>query len=189
MRLKVSCSMARAGTVAVLSLLSFGGASIAQTQQPKMPAAAPTAAPATAAQGGAQPAGPTWMVNCTNVTGGFDCRASQTLFAVRTRQRILTLAVQITPNAKKPVMMIQGPLSIYLPAGITVQIGKEAAMVLPVQSCDQGGCLTEYAPSNAEIEAMRKGADLTVTVQDLKKTPIKLTVPGLGFAEAYAKLR
>jgi invasion protein IalB len=129
------------------------------------------------------------MVNCTSVTGGFDCRASQTLFIKNTRQRVLTLVVRTTPNANKPVMMIQAPLGIYLPAGITVQIGKDAAKTLPVQSCDQGGCLTEYAVTDDEIAAMRGGADVTISVQDLKKAPIKLQVAGLGFADAYAKMK
>jgi invasion protein IalB len=104
------------------------------------------------------------------------------------RQRILTLVVRRSPAAKTPVMMIQGPLGIYLPAGVAVQIGTDAAKVLPLQSCNQGGCVTEFAMTDAEIETMRGGADLTVTMQDQNKAPVTLKVPGLGFAEAYAKL-
>ena len=92
------------------------------------------------------------------------------------------------PGAKRPVMMIQVPLGIYLPAGVTLQIGKETGKVLPLQSCNHQGCLTEYALNDGEIAALRGGADSTVTIQDLQKSPVTLTVTGLGFAEAYAKL-
>jgi invasion protein IalB len=129
------------------------------------------------------------MVNCTNVAGGFDCRASQTLFLRDRKIRLLTLAVRKAPGDKRPVMLIQGPLGFYLPGGITLQVGKEAAKALAVQTCDQVGCVAEYAISDAEIEAIRDGADLTVTMQDLKKTPVPLKVPTIGFAEAYAKLQ
>lgn len=177
---------------AVLSVLAFSTEVVAQTLQPKQPQPAPAAAPATPTQPGPGEAAtpqPTWMVNCTNVSGGFDCRASQTLLLKDTGVRILTLVVRTTPDAKKPVMLIQGPLGIYLPAGLTIQIGKEPAKKLPLQSCNQEGCLTEYAVTDAEIAAMQQGADVAVLVQDLKKRPVTLQVPGLGFAAAYSKMK
>src|SRR5262245_52562683 len=109
--IKGCASTARIGA-AVLCLLGLLNESVAQTLQPKAPATSREgpAAPSQAA-GAAKPGMATWMVNCTNVAGGFDCRASQTLMA-RTGQRVLTLAVQRTPKSKKPIMMIQGPLGI-----------------------------------------------------------------------------
>ena len=103
--------------------------------------------------------------------------------------RVLTLVVRTTEDAKKPVMLIQVPLGIFLPAGITLQIGEDAAKKLPLQSCSQEGCLTEYAVTDAEIAVMQQDADLTVSVQDLKKAPVTLQVPGLGFAAAYSKMK
>ena len=85
-------------------------------------------------------------------------------------------------------MLIQVPLGIYLPAGVTVQIGKEAGKRLPLQSCNQEGCVTEYPVTDAEIAALQQGADVAISVQDLKKAPVTLQVPGLGFAAAYAKM-
>jgi len=167
-----------------LSAISTGSA---QTLQPKQPQPAPAGAP-TAAPEAAAPQ-PTWMVNCTNVPGGFDCRASQTLYVKKTGQRLLTLVVRTAPDAKKPVMLIQVPLGIYLPAGVTVQIGKEAGKGLPLQSCNQEGCLTEYSVTDAELATKQQDSDLTVLVQDLNKKPVTLSVPGLGFAAAYSKMK
>jgi invasion protein IalB len=178
--------------LAFLGLLAFSTAAVAQTLQPKQPQPAPAAAPTAPTQpapGEAAPPQPTWMVNCTNVSGGFDCRASQTLIAKQTGVRVLTLVVRTTPDAKKPVMLIQVPLGIYLPAGITLQIGKDPAKKLPLQSCNQEGCLTEYSVTDAELATMQQDSDLTVLVQDLNKKPVTLPVPGLGFAAAYSKMK
>src|SRR5262249_9568009 len=153
------------------------------------PKAAQPAGPGTPAPPPAQAAPeprPTWMVNCNSVSGGYDCRASQTLFAQKTNQRILTLAVRTLPNAKSPDLLIQGPLGIYLPAGISIQIGNDKPKALPVQSCDRSGCVAQSTMTDEEIAALRGGANLTVTMLDLKKAPVKLQVPGLGFAAAYA---
>jgi invasion protein IalB len=176
--------------IAVLSLFGLGSGSVAQTLQPKatQPGPGRATAPAQAGAEEAQPPRPTWMVNCTSVTGGFDCRASQTIRSANSRERLLTLAVQITPDSKKPIMLIQGPLGMYLPAGVTLQVGRDAAKVVPLQTCDQSGCFTKYDVTDAEIAAMRSGADLTVTILDVKKAPVELKVPGLGFDQAYAKL-
>ena len=177
---------------AVLSVLAFSTNAVAQTLQPKQQQPAPAAAQNTPAQppiGETAPPQPTWMVNCTNVSGGFDCRASQTLYVKKTGVRVLTLVVRTTPDAKKPVMLIQVPLGIYLPAGVTLQIGKDAGKKLPLHSCNQDGCLTEYPVTDAEIAAMQQGADVVVLVQDLNKAPVTLQVPSLGFAAAYAKMK
>jgi invasion protein IalB len=159
---------------------------IAQTEQQKQQ---PAPAPKQQLSGAPTAAQPTWMVNCTNVPGGFDCRASQTLLFTKTGMRALTLAVQTKPSAKAPVMLMQLPLGVYLPAGVTLQIGKEAANASPFLTCDQSGCLAEHAVTNKEITAMEAGADLTVAVKDLNKAPINFRVPGLGFAEAFAKMK
>ena len=178
--------------LAFLGLLAFSTGAAAQTLQPKQPQPAPAAAPTAPTQpapGEAAPPQPTWMVNCTNVPGGFDCRASQTLYLKTTGAHLLTLVVRTTPDAKNPVMLIQVPLGIYLPAGVTLQIGKNAGKKLPLHSCNQEGCLTEYPVTDAEIAAMQQGADVAVSVQDLNKAPFTLRVPGLGFAAAYAKMK
>jgi invasion protein IalB len=86
-------------------------------------------------------------------------------------------------------MLIQLPLGIYLPAGASLQFGKDAAKKIVLQSCDQNGCLAEYAITDSEIGAMLKGADLTVTIQNLKQEPITVQVPVTGFPAAYAKIK
>jgi invasion protein IalB len=93
------------------------------------------------------------------------------------------------PDAKTPIMLLGLPLGTYLPAGVSLQFGKEAAKPLPIQSCDRSGCLAEYAVTDAEIDAMLKGADVTISIQNQQQQPVTVTVPVAGFAEAYAKIQ
>jgi invasion protein IalB len=48
---------------------------------------------------------------------------------------------------------------------------------MPLQICDQNGCIAEYPISDAEIAAMIKGADLTVSMQSLRKQSVPFTLP------------
>ena len=132
---------------------------------------------------------PTWSVNCSSSEQGLDCQASQSLFVQQTGQRLLTVAVRVPPDTKKPTLLLQLPLGIYLPAGATVQVGKDPAKAVPFKTCDQNGCIAEYPVTDAEVAAMVKGADLTVSMQNINKEPVSLTVPVLGFAAAYAKIK
>jgi invasion protein IalB len=174
----------------LVGLNCFALSANAQTLQPKQAQPTPDASD-TQPQPSPQTTAPqpTWMVNCTNVAGGFDCRASQTLVNKNTGKAVVTLVVRTTPGTKKPVMLVQVPLGIYLPAGIGLQIGRDAMKTLQLQSCNLEGCLTEYSLADAEIAAMQRNADLTVSMKDLKQIPVSLKVPGLGFAAAYAKMK
>jgi len=177
-----------AGVAALLVLGACGGA-MGQTLQPKA-AVAPAGGAAPEGGAAAEPAQPSWAVNCDNSQKGLDCRAVQSLFLKNTGQRLLTVAVRVPPDSKKPTMLIQVPLGVYLPAGITLQVGKEAAKTLPYQNCNQAGCIAEYAVTEAEIAAMQKGSDLRVSVQNLaKQTGFDVTVSVLGFDVAYAKVK
>src|SRR4029078_9095347 len=143
--------------VAVLGLLGLGGSSVAQTAQPKAQAAPPQAAP------GAPPP-PNWGVNCQNIKAGLDCRAGQTLRLGPAGRASLALAVRIPADTKKPVLLIQAPIGIYLPAGVTIQFGQDTAKALPFQICTPAGCLAEYPISEAELAGMQKGNDLTARI-------------------------
>ena len=170
-------------TGAVVLGLAIGGGAFGQTSQSKGATGeteAPQAAPA---------APPTWKVSCSNSQTGLDCRALQTLFVKQTGQPVLTVAVRIPTDTKKPVMLFSLPLGAYLPSGAALQFGREAAKAMPILSCDRSGCFAQYAISNAEIAAMLKGSDLTITLQDMQRKPLTFVVPVTGFPEAYAKIK
>jgi len=162
-------SGARGVRAAVLCILAFGAGALTQ----------PTPAPAQAQ--------PIWGVNCAGTPGGLDCRAIQAAQMTNTGQ--VTLAVRVPAETKNPVMLLLLPMGIYLPSGVTVQFGQDAAKTVPLQNCDGAGCLAEYAITEAEIAAMLKGSAVTISVRDRDKQPISVQVPGTGFPAAYAKIK
>lgn len=101
----------------------------------------------------------------------------------------LSVAVRLSPETKKPIMLLLLPMGIYLPAGVTVQFGQDAAKKVPLQNCDGTGCLAEYAMTEPEIAAMLKGQGFTISVQDRDKQPVSVQVPATGFPAAYAKIK
>jgi invasion protein IalB len=177
----------------ILGLLMITAA-VAQTDQQRQPVPAPGANPAQAAParpGQQQPRPPAiWLVSCTDNNGKLDCRAAQSVFIRNTGQRLLSVAVRLPADTKKPVMLIQAPLGVYLPAGASLQIGEDEAKTLPFRGCDQAGCVAEYAITEAEIAAMTKGSSLKISVQNQNRQPaFNLTIPATGFAAAYAKVK
>ena len=67
---------------------------------------------------GKQPGPPAiWVVSCDDNNGRLDCRAGQSVFIKKTGQRLLSVAVRVPADTKKPVLMLQVPLGVYLPAG------------------------------------------------------------------------
>ena len=128
-----------------------------------------------------------WGVACAGTSAGLDCRALQSLPMTNTGQA--SIAVHIPPETKKPAMLILVPLSVYLPAGISLQFGGGETKTVPFDNCDNAGCLVKYDVTEAELGAMAKGQALTLTVQDTNRRPISIQVPSAGFAAALAKIK
>jgi len=101
----------------------------------------------------------------------------------------ISVAVRIPSDTKQPKMLILLPLGLNLPAGVSLQFGPEVGKRVSFQSCDMSGCLAEYPVSEAEIAAMLKGADLTISVEGQNKQPITFQMSVAGFHEAYAKIK
>ena len=129
-----------------------------------------------------------WRVNCGDSEAGLYCRAVQTLFVKKTGQPFLSVVVRVPPDTKKPIMVIQAPLGSYLPAGVSLQFGQDVAKAVPFRSCNQSSCVAAYV-TDAEAGAMLNRANLTITIHNWQRTPIKLMVQGADFPEAYARMK
>jgi len=169
---------------AVLSTPAF-----AQTQQQK---AAPSATKKPATQQPEQPTPPrpSWAVNCVNQDAGLVCSAGQVV-VLRQGQRILRVnaAVRTDPKTKKPMLLIQLPLGVYLPAGITLKFGDSEAKAIVFQSCNPNGCVAEHSMNQAEIKTLLNGADLKLVGRAAAdKSSFEFNVPAKGFSAAYAKI-
>jgi invasion protein IalB len=130
------------------------------------------------------------VVSCTNTQAGLDCSVGQQLvFQSGGRNFQVAAAVRIPPDTKKPNLLLQVPLGVSLPKGITIQFGGGDAKALAFQSCSQNGCWAEYSITEPEIASLSKGSDLKLSVRTADNAPVQFNVPAVGFAGAYAKIR
>jgi invasion protein IalB len=95
----------------------------------------------------------------------------------------------VPAQTKQPNLLVRLPLGIYLPAGVSVQFGQDPAKPLALQRCSKSGCYAEYAITEADIAAMLKGADVTLTAQTRDQKPLQYLIPAEGFPAAYAKIK
>jgi invasion protein IalB len=174
------------GGVAACCLLLNSGA-FAQTQQSKTDQ--PTGAPTTEQQEQQPAPQRAWVLNCANQDAGLVCTAGQ-LVVLRQGQRTIRInaAVRVDPKSKKPTLLLQLPLGIYLPSGVTLKFGGGKAKAIAFQSCNPNGCVAEHEIAAAEINTLVQGADLKLSVRTTDKTPFEFDVPAKGFAAAYAKM-
>lgn len=166
---------------AVLLIGVGAGSAFAQ----KTPAE-PTAKPAVAAQ----PQQP-WGSRC--VAGGrestLDCLIEQRLIVASTRQLLGAVTIRIPGETKKPVLMIQTPLGLYLPAGVVVDVDGANKKTFELQTCDASGCYIGSPMPKDLLDRMQKGEKLNIVFQNLQKQPITISMALTGFSEAYQKVR
>jgi invasion protein IalB len=169
----------------VLAVLTCAAAVRAQEPKKKAPAAAPAqqAAPQNSAQ-----AAPGWAVRCNNAGQGLVCKAVQTIVLAKTRQLLLSIAVNRPAEGKNGTMLLQLPHGLYNPAGVKLSVDDGAAEALEIQTCDAKGCYAGAPVTPEKQVAMIKGTKLNVVFQDLKKQNITVPVPLKGFEEAFNKL-
>jgi invasion protein IalB len=139
------------------------------------------------AQAPEQPAA--WRVECTGDGKTLDCRAVQQLFQRDTRQLVLAILVRQPADAKGGVMMIQLPLGLSLTEPVLIKVDNGQPERQSIQTCTNTGCFVGMPVPDKLLAAMRTGKELKLTVQDNAKKPIDLTVPLLGFAPAYDKVK
>jgi invasion protein IalB len=84
--------------------------------------------------------------------------------------------------------MLQVPLGVSLPKGLTVQFGGDNPKAIAFQSCSVNGCLAEYPITETEIASLLNGADLTLSVHTSNNTPLTFRISAAGFANAYDKM-
>jgi invasion protein IalB len=174
-----------AGRVAVAMLLFLYAAYSADAQVQERSKTNPAAPAALTAVAPSQ-----WVVACANTQAGLNCRVGQSvLFKQANRNIQVSVSLQRPPDTKKPNLVLQLPLGIYLPSGVTLRFGGAGAKVLSFQTCNPNGCVAEHAISQAEIASLVKGADLTLAVRALNKTSFSFKIPAEGFAAAYAKMK
>jgi len=65
-----------------------------------------------------QPPAPNWSSRCASDgrQSGLDCSVEQSIIETKSRQLVMQVLVRVPPDTRKPVLNIQLPLGIFLPA-------------------------------------------------------------------------
>jgi invasion protein IalB len=132
-----------------------------------------------------------WTSSCSS--GGrrqpLGCALEQRAFVRETGQLIGMLTIRVPADTRKPVAMIQAPLGLFLPAGITVNIDGDMAQNYPVQTCNANGCYAGFPVTDQLLARMLDGGKFNVIFQYLDKKPFTLPMSLVGFTEAYGRIK
>lgn len=162
---------------------------------PTVPAAAATTKKAdkaaTTTDKKAPPTRPNWLVNCANTgtSGALNCKMTQTLFASKTRQRVLQVTINAPVGTKgNPTMLIALPHGLYLPAGITLKVDTSKERKLLIQTADANGSYAGLAVDDTFLSQLQKGTTLTISMVSSKKQRVNIGVSLGGFSSSYKRL-
>lgn len=157
---------------------------VAQGAPNAVPAAKQAAKPAEA------PPPPSWVSRCTSDRRKSvpECAVEQRVVLTRTGQLLAAVTVRLPPNSGHPVMMIQLPVGLFLPAGVHVRIDERPPTQLALQTCDVQGCYAGTPISPDMLAGMKAGKRFNVAFQNLSKETITVGFDLANFAEAYGRI-
>ena len=191
--MKISVKLA----IVVALAVAISGQSQAQ-QAPKAKSAAPVAQatpappapPAEAAPANAAPL-PGWVARCTSAsrTTSLECAIEQSAVLSKTGQLIVLINIRVPADTRAPVILVQLPLGLNLPAGAKLQIDDGKASDMQIQTCEARGCYANLPVAPDMLAAMRSGKQLKVSFQNLAKETITIPMPLADFAAAYEKIK
>ena len=132
-----------------------------------------------------------WDTSCVQPTRQDEpnCEMSQMVIVPQSRQVLLRMEVNVPGDGSGTRMVLQLPHGMYLPAGLTLEVDGEAWQETEVQTCDGNGCYAGLGIDDEALQRLQKGAQMTVTFQQLSRQPVSVPVDLKGFTEAYAKIR
>jgi invasion protein IalB len=158
------------------------------TPVPANPSASPTA-PAT--DGAATPPASEWISRCASEArqGSLECMLEQTAVLSKTGQLVAAVSVRVPADTHQPVMAVQVPNGLFLPAGVNLQIDEKKPLSLPLQTCDVKGCYAGMSISAELLADLKAGKKLAVTFQNLTKENITVPLQLTNFAQAYQKIQ
>ena len=177
----------------------FVNPAVAQQVQQKATKAAPAApkpAETPAPAGAAAPADanaqsqPVWTSRCASDgrQAALFCEVEQSLYMTKTGQLVASVNVKLPPETRQPVMMIQLPVGLFLPAGVNLQIDEGRPQPLVIQTCDLKGCYAATTLSPDLLGSMKSAKRLSVVFQNLNKENVTFAFVLSGFAESFDKI-
>jgi invasion protein IalB len=178
------------------AILAFGSIPFGHAQQPAKSKAAPAAATPAAPQAEAAPANapappPGWAARCTSASreAPLECAMEQTAVLSKTGQLIVLINIRVPSDTHTPVVLVQLPLGLNLPAGAKLQVDDGKAVDLQIQTCETRGCYASTVIAPELVTALKSGKQLKLSFQNLGKETITIPMPLADFAAAYDKIK
>ena len=141
-------------------------------------------------EGQSQPA-PVWSTTCSGASRGSaaDCEIEQGAYIQQTGQQLGGIKIRVPAETRQPVIRIQLPLGLFLPAGVTINVDESELIKLPIQTCEPNGCYAGSPVSESLLSAMQKGDQLVISFQNLQKNSITIPFSLSGFTAAYSAIK
>jgi invasion protein IalB len=111
----------------------------------------------------------------------------QTVVLTSSGQLLASVMLRFPANTREPVLMVQVPVGLFLPAGLSLQVDENKPVTLPLQTCDLKGCYAGAPVAADFLNAMKSGKRLLVTFQNMAKENVGVPLSLENFAEAYQK--
>ena len=134
---------------------------------------------------------PGWAARCTSASreAPLECVIEQTAVLSKTGQLVVLVNIRVPSDTHTPVILIQLPLGLNLPAGAKLQVDDGKSTDLQIQTCEARGCYTSAPVVPEQLAAMKSGKELKVSFQNLGKEIITIPMPLADFAAAYDKIK
>ena len=113
----------------------------------------------------------------------------QRAVVTETGRLLILLTIRVPAETRKPVLAIQAPNSIYLPAGVTIDIDGDQKAKLEFQMCDGNGCYAAAPIADDLKQAMFKGLKMNVAFQNLNKREFKVPMSLSSFTDVYNSIQ
>jgi invasion protein IalB len=136
------------------------------------------------------PPGTGWVSRCVSEArqSPMECSMEQTAAPTNTGQVLAAVTVRVPTETHQPVMMVQLPVGLYLPAGLVLQIDESKPQTIPLQTCDLKGCYAGMQINPELLSALKAGKRLTMTFVDVAKHNIAVPLALDNFAETLVKI-
>jgi invasion protein IalB len=131
-----------------------------------------------------------WVSRCVSASrqSPVECSMEQTAALTNTGQVLAAVTVRVPADTRQPVMMVQLPVGLYLPAGLVLQVDESKPQTIPLQTCDVKGCYAGMQVNPELLSALKGGKRLTMTFEDLAKHNIAVPFALDNFAETLLKI-
>ncbi len=191
--MKISAKLALLAALAAL-----GSQSYAQAPKSKpVPHAAPTSAapapapadPAPAANAAAPPPG--WAARCTSLNreAPLECAMEQTAVLSKTGQLVVLVNIRVPSDTHTPVVLVQLPLGLNLPAGAKLQVDDGKVTDVQIQTCEARGCYASAAVAPELLAELKSGKQLKISFQNLGNESMTIPMPLADFSASYDKIK